>query len=66
MNSPPSNKIAWDDNTIVHIIFIHMLLPTEECGIVAQVCAPLAQAGISTYYICTFCNDHTLVSQVVC
>ena len=33
----------------------------EECGIVAQVCAPLAQAGISTYYICTFCNDHTLV-----
>ena len=42
----------------------HMLLPTEECGIVAQVCTPLAQAGISTYYICTFCNDHTLVSQV--
>jgi len=37
----------------------------EECGIVAQVSAPLAQAEISMYYICTYCNDHTLVSQLV-
>ena len=36
--------------------------PTDECGIVAQVSAPLAQAEISTYYISTFYTDHTLVS----
>ncbi|XP_019851162.1 PREDICTED: GATS-like protein 2 isoform X1 [Amphimedon queenslandica] len=35
----------------------------DECGIVAQVAAPLAQADISTYYICTFYNDHTLVPE---
>ena len=33
----------------------------DECGIVAQVSAPLAKAAISTYYICTFDTDHTLV-----
>lgn len=33
----------------------------DECGIVAQVSAPLAHAEISTYYICTFFTDHTLV-----
>ena len=36
----------------------------DECGIVAQVSAPLAKATISTYYICTYNTDHTLVSQV--
>lgn len=36
--------------------------PSDECGIVAQVSAPLAQAEISTYYICTYYTDHTLVS----
>lgn len=35
----------------------------DECGIVAQVSAPLAQAEISTYYICTFNTDHTLVME---
>ena len=33
----------------------------DECGIVAQVSTPLAQAEISTYYISTFYTDHTLV-----
>lgn len=37
-------------------------MPVDECGIVAQVSAPLALAEISTFYICTFCTDHTLVS----
>ena len=37
--------------------------PADECGIVAQVSAPLAKAEISTYYICTFYTDHTLVSE---
>ena len=40
-------------------------LPADECGIVAQVSAPLAQTEISTYYICTFYTDHTLVSECV-
>ena len=48
------------------LYYIHTLASTtEECGIVAQVSAPLAQAEISMYYICTYCNDHTLVSQLV-
>ena len=38
-------------------------LSADECGIVAQVSAPLAKAEISTYYICTFYTDHTLVSE---
>ncbi|KAL5477573.1 hypothetical protein EMCRGX_G024386 [Ephydatia muelleri] len=33
----------------------------DECGIVAQVSTPLAQAEISTYYISTFYTDHTLL-----
>ena len=37
-------------------------LLTDECGIVAQVSAPLAHAEISTYYICTYFTDQTLVS----
>jgi hypothetical protein len=41
--------------------FEFFFLPPDECGIVAQVSAPLAQAGISTYYICTYHTDHTLV-----
>ena len=36
--------------------------PADECGIVAQVSAPLAQADISTYYISTYNTDNTLVS----
>ena len=36
-------------------------LSSDECGIVAQVSAPLAHAEISTYYICTYYTDHTLV-----
>jgi hypothetical protein len=36
----------------------------DECGIVAQVSAPLAHAEISTYYICTFYTDHTLLFNV--
>jgi len=48
------------------LYYTHTLAPiTEECGIVAQVSSPLAQAEISMYYICTYCNDHTLVSQWV-
>ena len=34
----------------------------DECGIVAQVSAPLAQAEISTYYISAYYTDYTLVS----
>lgn len=40
----------------------HVLPVAEECGIVAQVSAPLAHAEISTYYISTYYTDHTLVS----
>jgi hypothetical protein len=36
----------------------------DECGIVAQVSAPLAHAEISTYYICTYFTDHTLLFNV--
>ncbi|XP_077862751.1 cytosolic arginine sensor for mTORC1 subunit 2-like [Saccoglossus kowalevskii] len=35
----------------------------DECGIVAQVSQPLADADISTYYISTFLTDHTLVPE---
>ena len=41
-------------------ILTHVVL-IDECGIVAQVSTPLALAEISTYYICTFYTDHTLV-----
>lgn len=43
-----------------------LILVTDECGIVAQVSTPLAQAEISTYYISTFYTDHTLVRAPLC
>ncbi|MGH0178221.1 UNVERIFIED_CONTAM: hypothetical protein FKN15_076590 [Acipenser sinensis] len=33
----------------------------DECGIVAQISQPLAEADISAYYISTFSFDHALV-----
>lgn len=38
-------------------------LPTDECGIVAQISEPLAAADIPAYYISTFKFDHALVSM---
>ncbi|XP_068767316.1 cytosolic arginine sensor for mTORC1 subunit 1 isoform X3 [Struthio camelus] len=35
----------------------------DECGIVAQIAAPLADADISAYYISTFNFDHALVPE---
>ncbi|XP_075389491.1 cytosolic arginine sensor for mTORC1 subunit 1 [Tenrec ecaudatus] len=35
----------------------------DECGIVAQIAAPLAAADISAYYISTFNFDHALVPE---
>ncbi|XP_078694798.1 cytosolic arginine sensor for mTORC1 subunit 2-like [Branchiostoma floridae x Branchiostoma belcheri] len=35
----------------------------DECGIVAQVSEPLAEADISMYYISTYRYDHTLVPE---
>ncbi|XP_019362291.1 PREDICTED: GATS-like protein 3 [Gavialis gangeticus] len=35
----------------------------EECGIVAQIAEPLADADISAYYISTFNFDHALVPE---
>ncbi|XP_043924176.1 cytosolic arginine sensor for mTORC1 subunit 1-like [Protopterus annectens] len=35
----------------------------EECGIVAQISRPLADADISAYYISTFKFDHALVPE---
>ena len=45
---------------ICFIIFL------AECGIVAQVLEPIAEANISLYYISTFYSDHTLVSLLDC
>ncbi|KAK6483608.1 cytosolic arginine sensor for mTORC1 subunit 1-like [Huso huso] len=35
----------------------------DECGIVAQISQPLAEADISAYYISTFSFDHALVPE---
>ncbi|XP_053555815.1 cytosolic arginine sensor for mTORC1 subunit 1 [Bombina bombina] len=35
----------------------------DECGIVAQIAGPLADADISAYYISTFNFDHALVQE---
>ncbi|XP_036305007.1 cytosolic arginine sensor for mTORC1 subunit 1 isoform X3 [Pipistrellus kuhlii] len=35
----------------------------DECGIVAQIAGPLAEADISAYYISTFNFDHALVPE---
>ncbi|KAH0625525.1 hypothetical protein JD844_015071 [Phrynosoma platyrhinos] len=35
----------------------------DECGIVAQIAEPLADADISAYYISTFNFDHALVPE---
>lgn len=45
------------------IVFLQTMI-ADECGIVAQVASPLAQADIYSYYICTFSTDHTLVSEL--
>ena len=61
----PSVPPLYSYALCIHLALIHLchVLPVaEECGIVAQVSAPLAHAEISTYYISTYYTDHTLVS----
>lgn len=62
--SPFLSSLLYTTLTLPDSISPSPLTP-DECGIVAQVSAPLAQAEISTYYICTYNIDHTLVSTSV-
>lgn len=60
----PTFNVLLTKVTIVVPNYMYCMPTPDECGIVAQVSAPLAHAEISTYYICTFFTDHTLVRYV--
>ncbi|XP_033626999.1 cytosolic arginine sensor for mTORC1 subunit 2-like [Asterias rubens] len=60
----PSGSLCTGAEEFWRMIKIGNLpLGFDESGIVAQISEPLAEAGIPIYYISTFLNDHTLVSE---
>lgn len=53
------------EDVVVESLMKVVCLPSDECGIVAQISEPLATADIPAYYISTFKFDHALVSYSI-
>ncbi len=71
--TPDELSIVCDSSAVPHdvnrsdgwrALRVHGKFSFDECGILAAVTAPLAEAGIPILAICTFDTDYILVKEV--